>query len=267
MKKTKKAIHILTFILLISFLMPVLGYGADKLTLVKSYPEDGFHNSEPVNMNVKLWFNKDVLDPSVQKINSKAFRITTPSGSAVKFDVLYNTNKGHVSLLLKETLESNTEYTVTISKTLTATDKTTLGTDQTLTFSTRDVNAGNMSSMIMMGVMVVIMVIATTISTKKQAEKQEKDAKEKVNPYKVAKEKNTTVEKVIKDTQKAKDKAKRANAAGSKAKTNKDNDGKAETGKNKTAPTNKATPVNRTGAPAGSVNKGKTGSIKKITKK
>lgn len=267
MKKTKKAIYILTFILLISFLMPIFGYGADKLALVKSYPEDGFGNSEPVNMNVKLWFNKDVLDPSVQKINNSAFRITTSSGSAVKFDVLYNTNKGHISLLLKETLESNTEYTVTVSKTLTATDKTTLGADQTLTFSTRDVNAGNISSMIMMGVMVVIMVGVTTLSSKKQAEKQEKDAKEKVNPYKVAKEKNTTVDKVIKDTQKAKDKAKRANTAGSKAKTSKADAGGAEPDKGKTAPVSKAASASKAGAPAGSVNKGKTGSIKKMTKK
>lgn len=251
-------------VLLISLCSPALGYAAGSqevpasagsgVKLIKSYPHEDEGGFEPVNMNVKLWFDKDVLDPSVQETNSKAFSITNSSGSALAFDVLYNVNKGHISLLLKEDLVSDTEYTVTIKNSLQAVDGSTFGKNQTLHFRTRDVNASNFSSMAMMMVMVVVMVGATMFQSKRSAEKEAQEKNEKVNPYKVAKEKNTTVEQVLKETQKNQNKKKKPITA---AKTDEaDRVVKTETG---------GSPARI--VPKGPANKGKTSGIRTLTKK
>lgn len=213
MKRTNMIKRAIVIVLLISLWIPAFSHAAQPqeapaapgsgIKLIKSFPQDGAGGFEPVNMNVKLWFDKDVLDASVQDANAKAFSITTSSGAAVKFDVLYNTNKKHISLLLKEDLASDSEYIVTIKSGLTAADASTFGKEQTLRFKTRDVNASNTSSMVMMVVMVLVMVGITMFQTKRTAEKEARESNEKINPYKVAKEKNTTVEKVLKETKRS----------------------------------------------------------------
>ncbi len=164
----------------------------ESLELLKSFPADGYHNAQPVNMAVKLWFSGDISAESVQAANKNAIKLTNSSGAAIKHDVIWSQDEpGYAMLLINQQLDSNTEYTVTIDKSLKTADGATLPEIKTFSFKTVDVNASSGQSMIMMLVMVAGMVGLTLYDTRKQAAKEaakNKD-KEKVNPYKDTKNK------------------------------------------------------------------------------
>ena len=110
---------------------------------------------------------------------------------------------------------SSAEYTFKLSGDFTDDAGNTLGTEQTVAFTTLNQNANMWINMGMIAVMFGGMMIMTAKSAKKQVEEERKKREEKVNPYKEAKKTGKSVEEIVEKDQK--DKAKRAEKAAKKA--------------------------------------------------
>ncbi len=203
-----KRIHkILSIAILLVLLSCPLSFAAG-LELVNSYPQDGAGGFEPINLMVKLEFNDNVGGEGVQKANETVFKVVDPTGKNVPFKVLYTPDQNtKISLLMSGDLVPNTEYKVTIGKNLQTINGVFLGADKILTFKTRDVAKDSTLSTIMMFVMVGAMVGYSAWDTKRKAKKEALASGDKVNPYKVAKEKKVSVEKAVATTDKQKAKA------------------------------------------------------------
>jgi hypothetical protein len=215
MKKLGKILSIV--LLLVLFACPI-SYAAG-LELVSSYPKDGDGGFEPINMMVKLQFNDNVGAESVQTINEKAFKVVDQDNKSIEFKVLFTPDDNtKISLLMNGDLKSNTDYKVTLLKSLSTAEGLTLGADKTITFKTRDVGKDSTISTVMMFVMIGGMVAYTTWDTKRKAEKESMAKGDKVNPYKVAKEKGVSVEKAVEQTEKKRDKAVKQSGGSTKPK-------------------------------------------------
>ncbi len=181
---------------------------ASGLALVESYPEDGAKGFEPINMMVKLEFSGNVGDELVQATNEKAFNMVDGEGNKVKFKVLFSEDEPNkIMLLMDGDLASDTEYTVTIKNTLASGDGELLPAEQAIKFYTRDVKKDTLVSTVMMFVMVGGMIMYQMWDTKRKVQKEAMAKGEKVNPYKVAKEKGVSVEKAVEKTAKEREKA------------------------------------------------------------
>jgi len=182
---------------------------AGNLEIVNSYPHDGGTGFQPVNLAVKLYFNQDVLNSANQEANKDCFKITGPDNKSQPITVLYvPKEEGLVEVVLKNTLEEDTEYKLTISGEFMASSGDTLGSDQTITFRTRSTKNDMKINMVMMGVMFVGIMFFSSRQMKHQMKKdaEEKEKEEKVNPYKVSKETGKSVQEIVKKTEKQKQK-------------------------------------------------------------
>jgi hypothetical protein len=204
----KKICSIITLILILITISAPVAFAAT-LEIVDTYPKDGGTGFEPVNLMVKLTFNDNVGEENLQATNSRAFKVVDETGKSVPFKALYTPEDNtKVSLLMSNDLLPNTEYKVTIAPELAAASGQTLSAAKTITFKTRDVAKDSQVSTIMMFVMVAAMVLYSTWDAKRKAKKEAESRGGKVNPYKVAKEKGVSVEKVAAEADKKKDKAK-----------------------------------------------------------
>jgi len=207
----KRIGRILSMALLVVLAAGMLSF-ASGVKLVESYPEDGAKGFEPINMMVKLHFDGDVGAEGAQATNQKAFKIVDENGDKVEYKVLFpSEDSKSIWLLMSKDLASNTEYTVTILKTLRTGSGDTLGADQSFAFKTRDVKKDSTMSTVMMFVMVGGMVAFQMWDTKRKVQKEAMSKGEKVNPYKVAKEKGVSVEQAVEKTEKMREKAMKKN--------------------------------------------------------
>lgn len=204
----KKICSIITLILIIITISAPVAFAAG-LELVDTYPKDGGTGFEPINLMVKLTFNDNVGEESLQTTNSRAFKVVDQTGKSVPFKALYTPEDNtKISLLMSNDLIANTEYKVTIASELSSASGQTLAEAKTITFKTRDVAKDSQISTIMMFVMVGAMVLYSTWDAKRKAKKEAESRGDKVNPYKVAKEKGVSVEKAVANADKLKAKAK-----------------------------------------------------------
>ena len=178
------------------------------LKIEKTYPKDGGTGFQPVNMGVTLYFNEEVSSEDNQEANNKCFKIINKeTEEEQEIRVLYHPDEGgKVMVLLKNSLEANTEYVFTVSGDFVADNGDELGEGMTINFKTRDVSKDSMINMLLMVVMFGGMMIFSMKSAKKQQEKeaQKKAGADKVNPYKVAKETGKSVEEIVEQDQKHK---------------------------------------------------------------
>ena len=190
---------------------------AGSFNLVEAYPKDGATGTAMVNVGVKLYFDTEFSEEVLKNKNDKAFQLVDPEGKSLPLMVLYVPKedvkeegvKGIILVLLDNTgdhsdvkVESNTEYTLKISKDLVADNGSTLGTDQSVTFRTMNQQANTLINILMMVVMY------GGIMKKTAKEEAERAKEEKVNPYKEAKRTGKSVEEIVEKDQR--DKAKRA---------------------------------------------------------
>ena len=194
---------------------------AGSFNLVEAYPKDGATGTAMENVGVKLYFDTEFSEEVLKNKNDKAFQLVDPEGKSLPLMVLYVPKedvkeegvKGIILVLLDNTgdhsdvkVESNTEYTLKISKDLVADNGSTLGTDQSVTFRTMNQQANTLINILMMVVMYGGIMFFTMRSMKKTAKEEAERAKEeKVNPF------EEIVEKDQRD--KAKRAAKRAKMA------------------------------------------------------
>lgn len=180
------------------------GDSKESLEILNLYPEDGKTGFQPVNMPVKIVFNKDVSAKANRARNIKAMKLTTSKGKEIPIKVIFHPDeKDKVMVLAKKDLKNDTEYIFEISDKFVATDGTRLNKTAKTTFSTRDTKKDSRGNMMLMGLMVVGIVLFSVKSAQHQV-KKEREKEEKVNPYKIAKETGKSVESVVREDQKRK---------------------------------------------------------------
>ena len=232
---------------------------AGSFNLVEAYPKDGATGTAMENVGVKLYFDTEFSEEVLKNKNDKAFQLVDPEGKSLPLMVLYVPKedvkeegvKGIILVLLDNTgdhsdvkVESNTEYTLKISKDLVADNGSTLGTDQSVTFRTMNQQANTLINILMMVVMYGGIMFFTMRSMKKTAKEEAERAKEeKVNPYKEAKRTGKSVEEIVEKDQR--DKAKRAAKRAKMAEAAEDDDDYEEDNGNYRV---KARPISAAGA-------------------
>jgi hypothetical protein len=194
------------------------------LKIESSTPADGAKDVSVENLSVKLQFNKDMkpATDAVKKANAKQFKLTSADGEEVPIKVYYSSDEEGLVMVASNVrksgykFDSNADYTLTIGSNLQATDGSTLGTEQTITFTTINQKQSTMVYTGMMLLMVVGMIFFSVKGTQKMAEKQEAESGKSttVNPYKEAKRTGKSVEEIVAKDQKKK--AKQAEAAAKK---------------------------------------------------
>ena len=208
----KKICSILSLVLIMVMISAPAVFAAG-LNIVDTYPKDGGTGFEPVNMMVKLTFSDNVGEEKLQATNTRAFAVKDQSGKVVPMKVLYTPEDNtRISLLMSENLSPNTEYKVTIDeKLLVSSTGKTLSQPEIISFKTRDVAKDSQISTVMMFAMVGAMVAYTSWDTRRKAKKEAVARGDKVNPYKVAKEKGVSVDKVVASSNKGNKKNNSAN--------------------------------------------------------
>lgn len=190
-------------------------------TIKSSTPEDNAKGVSVENLSVKIYFSKEMLPESkaIRKANDKEFKLTDKKGNTIPIKVYYSHKEEGLMMVVSNLVDSdtkiegNTKYKLTIGDGLQATDGTTLGTEEVISFRTLDQAKSTTVYTIMMVVMIVGMIFFTSRSAKKAVEKEneQKHKTETVNPYKEAKRTGKSVEEIVEKDQKKK--AKQAEAA------------------------------------------------------
>ena len=215
MKSMKRAAAVLA--LMMTLLMAVSSFTyASGLELTKITPTDGETGKQVSNMAIKMTFSAEMATEENVKANEKNFVITGADGKKVPFYPVYDAEKypNDIWLILEADLASDTEYTVTIKGDLKSVDGQTLGEDITSTFFTRNTRTDSNVSMLLTFGMMGVMFYSTSKMTKKATEKQKEvqgDPEMELNPYKIAKEKNISVQEAVAIVEKEKAKAEKAN--------------------------------------------------------
>jgi len=177
------------------------------LNFIKSTPANGGTNVPIENVGVKLYFDGNVTHDSVWQANSKAFTLSDSEGTKIDY-IAYAGHRvgeeGYILVVARPVplregqpgqLQQSMDYTLTVSGELTAYNGARLGEDIRITFETMDMAANSRLSMIVMVVMMVgaIALMFLTNMRKMKAE-AEAAALMKANPYRIAKEKNISVD-------------------------------------------------------------------------
>lgn len=151
-KKSRLGITIILVIITsLLMAMPVLagqgngsgsgGGQSEPLNLVSSTPTDGQKNF-PINGEVKLSFNKNVVNLAVKDSNKACFGIYNPDGSKLAIEVIMPDDQinpeqnQNVTLKPLQELRNGTAYVVKISPQLQAKNGTSLGKEIVINFET-----------------------------------------------------------------------------------------------------------------------------------
>lgn len=229
----KKIGSILCLTALIVTMTASVCFGAESLEIVDKYPNDGQKNTTIENMCVKLTMSNDMGNKASRKANADCFSLTDDKGKKVPIRVFYDPDDSKKMMVLADTvkiaenklrIKDNTEYTLHVSGNLTDNDGNTLGSDETISFTTLNQARNTQVYMVMMFIMFGGMFFFSSRQMKKQTEKQKAESgkEEPFNPYKEAKKSGKSVEEVIAAHEKEMEK--KAAKAARKAVHNKDDD-------------------------------------------
>lgn len=215
--KTTRALAVFCLALILIMSSATFAFGAG-LEMVSSFPEDGNNTLERMNLMVKLNFNQDMSSEKARAINANKFTVQSEDGTEnPEFEILYDPDDSNkISLMMTQDLSVHTNYVATISADLQSSNGEVLGKELKISFGTRDEKRDNTVYMGLMVVLVIGMVFFTQHEQKKKDEKEAVVKGDKVNPYKMAKEKGISVEKAVESTDKQRDKvAKKTGQQGS----------------------------------------------------
>lgn len=218
MKKLGKIVSLVVLIMMISCSFAF----ASDLNFEGAYPSDGQTGVALENFGVKLTFSSEFSADKLKDSNDKCFTLVGPyktrdideANYSFPLKVLYDDSNEILVLIDKSndgtivTLQSASDYTLTISSALKDNNGNELGKDEIIHFTTLNQQRNNTVNTVMMFGMFGIIILVTMRSTKKQAEKDTNKAKKEqtVNPYKEAKKTGKSVEQVIEETEKKKNK-------------------------------------------------------------
>ncbi|MDO5331336.1 MAG: Ig-like domain-containing protein [Bacillota bacterium] len=184
---------------------------ASGLEITGISPKPNQKGLQVTNMAVKVTFNEDVSDTANDATNQTKLIIKSAPDKDGNVSE-YSYAKGNVQLVhsdkypnelwyvLDATFVEDTEYSIEILEGVVSSNGNKLGADFKSSFKTRNMKTDSLISVVMMIGMVVIMVLATSKATKNSQQGQEqqqlaaKKQVENLNPYKIAKEKNISLE-------------------------------------------------------------------------
>ncbi len=193
MKKRIAAI-MLTVMIALTAGMPAV-FAANGFALEKSTPANGYDKVQAQNVMVKLYFTNEVAGKETRTANSDKFKFTDSDGDALEYKIYYDEKeKNKICILSVNDLEIEETYTLTISGDLVDDKGQALGADEVVKFTTRGNTSGKLYGVLML-VMIVAMVFIT-IRDNKKTQEAETPASSNIptNPYKLAKERNISVE-------------------------------------------------------------------------
>lgn len=191
---------------------------AGTFSIESTTPEDGAKNTTKENLCVKIMFTTEVGNEEAVAANKDAFRIVDAKGKEFPSLIYYNKENPKYALILADTtkipqsgdnaIKDNTEYTCILDADFRDNDGNTLGEEQKISFTTMDQGRGMIIYMVLMVGMMVAMMVMTVIQTKREAESKatEEVKEETFNPYKEAKATGKSVEQVIAEHEKEKQK-------------------------------------------------------------
>lgn len=188
---------VMTAILLtILCVMPVSAAGFE---LTDSNPEQGYDKVQVTNVMIKLFFSEDVSDEATQTANEGKISVRDSSGKDIGFSVIYDSkDASKISLLMDDDLQEEEEYTVQIDGSLISDMGNALGEDEELSFSTGKSGSGA-GYLLLMFLMIIVMMVVTFRDQRKKMMEGDTDplAGINTNPYKLAKEKNISVQEAV----------------------------------------------------------------------
>ncbi len=186
---------------------------AGSLKLLDSYPKDGGKGMQVENAGVKLYFNENMSSKKAKSANADCFKFVDAKGKEIPTKAFYSPKEEGVVLVLVDgtTLKSDSAYKLVVSGSIisSAGNKLSSGKDIQIDFTTVDTRSAVRVNMVMMGIMMAGMIFMSSRANKikETKHKEEQILEEKVNPYKLAKERGVPVEKVVEELERKKEKA------------------------------------------------------------
>lgn len=219
--RVSAVVILLAMALTLALAAPAVAAGGT-LSLTDSSPANGGTNVPIENVGIKLFFDGNVTDESVWAANSRSVKLTDSNGVPVDYNAYPGQKAGEEGYILivanpasategqPGMLQQDTDYTLTIMQDMASINGAVLGEDISITFHTMDVAANSKLSMIIMVVMMVgaIALMVFTNWRKMKAE-AEAAALAQANPYRIAKEKQITVDEAKALIEKAKERNKK----------------------------------------------------------
>ena len=214
----KKVGVILSLVLIMVMAFSGAVFAAGDFSLDKTYPSDGDTNTSIDNFGIKLYFNQTLLNEENAKHNAKFITVKDPDGEVLPVTLYYSPKESGMAMALVEPenqklVKQDTEYTVTISSKFLSAAGDELGEDAVITFSTLNQSRATTVNMVMMGALMLGMLVFTGKAMKKQKDgdttptnQPSSKGKDKVNPYKVAKETGKSIEEIVEKDKKNKEK-------------------------------------------------------------
>ncbi|MCQ2552701.1 MAG: Ig-like domain-containing protein [Clostridia bacterium] len=227
----KKLLATISLVLILAMACAPMAF-ASGLEVTGITPADGKGGLQNTNIAVKVKFNEDVSSEANDAVNQAKFvlksspdadgKVTEYSYAAGNVKVVHSDKyPNELWYILDATIEPNSQYTVELLPGVKATSGNTLDKAFTSTFKTRNAKTDGLISTFMMVGMMVVMVMATSKAAKaaagEAADPKAVAAQKKtieLNPYKLAKEKNISLDeaKAIVEKEKAKIEKERAKA-------------------------------------------------------
>jgi len=212
----KKFIAALALVMVIVLSLAPMAFAAG-LEIEGITPKDGKTGLQINNLAIKVKFNEEVSNPANDAANVGKISILDEEGNKVDVSyVIAHSEKATDELwyIVEGNLASNTKYTVKLDKGIVANSGNALASEYTSTFNTRNTKIDSTISMVIMVGMMVVMFLATSKATKKAAANADPKAIEKaredaLNPYKIAKEKDISLEEAKAIVAKEKEKIKK----------------------------------------------------------
>ncbi len=191
---------------------------AASFELTDSNPESGYEKVEVRNVMIKLFFNEAVSAKDTQATNKDKITLKDSDGKDVDFEIIYDSKDSQkICLLTENDLVQEEKYTVTVDGSLVSDEGNQLGENAVVDFSTKksDTGLGYMGLMFLMIIVMMVMTFRDQKKAKEDGTAQNIAASINTNPYKLAKEKNISVEEAVKlinaEKEKARKKAEKLN--------------------------------------------------------
>lgn len=215
----KRRFTVLFLILAMVLCAATAAYGLD---LEMIAPKDGAKNCQPANMAIKFRFDEEMYGAADIDKNAVHFKVTDPEGVVQPFKMVYSEKyPNQLWLILNDTLQADTEYTVSVSAGISALSGAKTTDAKTFTFKTRDTHRDSIISTVLMLVMMAMMGVMSVLAARKKNDEDKVMTvaqAEKLNPYKIAKQKGWSIEQANSYVEKEKEKARKAEEKAAEAK-------------------------------------------------
>ena len=189
---------------------------ADTLSIEKITPKDGATGKQPSNMAIKIRFSEDMNGgEDLDAVNSDKITIMDSEGEPIDYVIAHHDRyPNELWCVITGELQQNSEYKVEIQPGIRSASGSATSEGKTVTFKTRNVKTDGIISTVLMFAMFGLMFFFSQRDNKKKMAETDVnmalEAAKKLNPYKIAKQKNISLEEATAYCEKEKAKAQKA---------------------------------------------------------